>query len=125
MSNKLTGVLVDVCNDVIEKCELDGTLQDFYRVLKCDCIDITCRKIAGREFDFVVDDEGLLKHPLRVSAVNSKREPMLVGNLFICASDEEGSSVSISDEDIDYIKEHTLGIISGFEFWSVIRDVDY
>lgn len=125
MANPLTGVLVDVCNGTIEKKTLDGTLQGFYRALHCDCIDITTRAINGRVFDFVCDNEGLLKPGVKVSAIDSKRDPMLVGNLFICSSDEEGNSVSIDDEAIAHIKENILGCISGFDFYGVISNVEY
>lgn len=125
MANPLTGVLVDVCNGTIEKKTLDGTLQGFYRALHCDCIDITTRSIAGRIFDFVCDDEGLLKPGAKISAIDSKRNPMLVGNLFICSSDEEGNSVSIDDEAIAHIKDNVLGCISGLSFYGVIGNVEY
>lgn len=125
MANPLTGVLVDVCNGTIEKKTLDGTLQGFYKALHCDCIDITTRSIAGRVFDFVCDDEGLLKPGAKISAIDSKRDPMLVGNLFICSSDGEGNSVSIDDEAIAHIKENVLGCILDLDFYSVISNVEY
>lgn len=125
MDSPITGVLVDVCNNTIQKKTLDGTLQGFYSALNCDCIDITTRSINGRVFDFVCDDEALLKPHPRVSAIDSKHDPMLVGNLFICSSDEEGASVSIDDEDVDHIKENILGCISGFEMYGVVGNVEY
>lgn len=125
MPKSLTGVLVDVNTDKVETVTLDGTLSDFYRVLHCDCIDITTRLIDGKCFDIVCDDEGLLKSPFRVSAVNRKREPMLVGNLFICSSDEEGESISLTDSEIEHVKNSTLGIIQGFDFWTVLANVEY
>lgn len=129
MEKELTGVLVDVKRGVVERCTLDGSLQDFYRVLNCSRIDITTRILATREFDIVCDDEGLLKADARVSAFDRAGSPMLVGNLFFCSSDCEGNSVSITDDDIEFIMDHAICIGSpqGGEWreWHAVFDVEY
>lgn len=88
MEKKLTGVLVDVVSKKVDVVHLDQEreLDELYRVLNCDTIDIVVRDIGGRKFDIVCDDEGFLKDPIVVSAVNmADGSPALVGNLFICS----------------------------------------
>lgn len=80
------------------------SLEDMYREIGCDTIDITSRKVEGRWFDFIVDDEGLLKADPKVSAIYRNEaegtcEPALVGTLIICSHDEEGNTIDISLED--------------------------
>lgn len=78
-------------------------LEDMYREIGCDTIDITTRKIGGKVFDIIVDDEGLLKEDPQISAVYKRKdgscEPALVGTLIICSHDEEGNTIDISLED--------------------------
>ena len=67
-------------NDNVTVVEVNG-LQDYYRLIGCDCIEITNREIRGKRYDIICDDEGLLKAEPQVSAVNGRGEAMLVGNL--------------------------------------------
>lgn len=77
------------------------TLDDMYREIGCSTIDITTRKVGGKWFDFIVDDEGLLKADSKVSAIYRNEaegtcEPALVGTLIICSHDDKGNTVDIS-----------------------------
>lgn len=80
-------------------------LDDMYRIIGCDTIDIVTRNVCGKPFDFIIDDEGLLKADPQVSAIWSSRihagdiEPALVGVLIICSHDREGNTIDISLDD--------------------------
>lgn len=41
--------------------ETEGGLLEWYRLIKCNLIDIVSRKIGGRYYDIILDDEGLFK----------------------------------------------------------------
>lgn len=108
MSKKLLrGVLVDVEKETASVVEIPDELEEFYKILKCDCIDITVRAIGGKcrkKFDIVCDDEGLLKEPQKISAIDNMGNPQLVGNLFIVGgADEEGNLTSLSEYDESYL----------------------
>lgn len=79
------------------------TLDDMYREIGCDTIDITRRMIGGKEFDIIVDDNGWLIEKPELSAIfvhgDSEVEPALVGTLIICSHDADGNTVDISVED--------------------------
>lgn len=100
---KIKGVLVDVMNEKVEVVEIEKSLQSYYNILNCDCIDIVSRKIGGREFDIVCDDEGLLKDPQKISAIDIMRQPMLVGNLFIVKFDGIEDITSLNDDEINHV----------------------
>ena len=83
------------------------SLDDMYREIGCNTIDIATRKVGGRWFDFIVDDEGLLKSDPRVSAIyvneeDGTCEPALFGTLIICSHDDKGNTIDIS------LKDHML-----------------
>lgn len=83
--------------------EVVETLDDMYKEIGCDTIDITRRRIGGKEFDIIVDDNGWLTEKPELSAIyvhdGGEVEPALVGTLIICSHDAEGNTVDISIED--------------------------
>ena len=82
-----------------------NNLDDMYRIIGCDTIDIATRNVGGKPFDFIIDDEGWLKADPQVSAVWTSRihagyiEPAFVGTLIICSHDSEGNTIDISLDD--------------------------
>ena len=102
----ITGYLVDVVNNSHGPIVVDGSLSDYYKVLNCDCFDITRRKIGGSYFDIMCDDEGLLKDDYMVSAFDSNMNPCLVGNLLVVKHDREGNTISLKDRELEFIREY-------------------
>lgn len=101
--------LIDVKNDSVAPVmiESENALEQYYKLLDCEIIDIAERKIGDKYYDIICDDEGLLKGDAIPSAINKDKEPMLVGNLLICnLADEEGEEVGLEPEDLVNITEH-------------------
>lgn len=115
----MRGYLIDVQNDehkVVEIGDKDH-LKQFYKLIDCECIDIATRRIGGKRFDVVVDDEGLFAERPICSAYDKKHNPMLVGNLVILGeADDEGNLTSLSVHDVMLVKEairYTIDLQSG------------
>lgn len=53
----MKGLLIDVHNAKIQEVEV-SELDDYYKWIGCENIDITSRKIGGRIYDIICDDEG-------------------------------------------------------------------
>ena len=101
---KLVGLLVDVENEEAKVIEIDDDLDEFYRVLNCDTIDIVRRKIGRKAFNIICDDNGMFKDKPKISAIDNWGDVMLVGNLFIVSGeDNEGDLVSLTQAEIRYI----------------------
>lgn len=81
-------------------CEIPHNLDGYYKLLDCQTIDIVRRKIGGKYYDIVCDDEGLFKDQVKVSAVDGNGQAMLVGKLLICKHDGKGNETGLSQEDI-------------------------
>lgn len=95
-------VILDPENGV--RFEVVKSLEDMYREIGCNTIDIATRKVGGKWFDFIIDDEGLLKPDPRVSAIYINEEdgvcePALFGTLIVCSHDEAGNTTDISLDD--------------------------
>lgn len=106
MKKLLRGVLVDVEKETAGIVEIPDELDEFYRILNCDCIDIPMRRIGYRKqkFNIICDDEGLFKNPQKISAIDNLGQPQLVGNLFIVGgTDLEGNLTSLSADDAAYV----------------------
>ena len=80
-------------------------LQFFDKKIGCDLIDIAVRKIDGKEFNIVLDEEGLLKEDPIVSAIDGNGNPTFVGNLMFFGGEttEDGGLVGLTDAEIDHI----------------------
>lgn len=109
------GYFVDAINRKAQELTAEDTLESWYKIINCDTIDITCRRIGeevdAKYFNFICDDEGLLKGFPTVTAISSDNQPMLVGNLFICNDDGEGNLTSLSDDDISIIEKNIKTVV--------------
>lgn len=103
-------ILLDVNDESVKFVDVADDLDEFYRLLDCDTIDITSRNINGIEFDVMCDDEGLLKEGAIVSAFDSNGTPVLVGNLMFFHTNPYGNLVGISDEEC----QHLLGCLEEY-----------
>lgn len=102
-------------------------LEDYYRLMEVEIIDIVTRKINGKYYDIICDDEGLLKDKPIPTVFDTNREPMIVGNIIIAGlADEDGNMTDLTDEDIVAINA-SLGIVrfnNGTKHLCVL-DVEY
>ena len=96
-------ILVDIENGSIKPVDVPDSLDAFYELLHCRAIDITQRKIKGKRFDVMCDDEGGLKDRPLVSAYSSRGRVALVGNLMFFHTDRDGNLVGISDDECVHI----------------------
>ena len=80
-------------------------LFDYYELLDCHLIEHATRKIGGKKFDIICDEEGTFVDDPLISAIDDFGRTMLVGNLLICGlPDGEGESSDLTDDDIEYIR---------------------
>lgn len=98
--------------------EINPTLEEYYKTIKCDYIDIVQRFVGDKQYDIIVDDLGLVKGPeyVKTSCINPasyfdntqyRDNDFLVGRVLISKYDEEsGQAISLDEEDIKNIKEH-------------------
>jgi hypothetical protein len=91
-------------------------------------IDISYRKIGGRYFDIILDDEGLFKPGGKVTAITTEGEPVHVGNLVICNHDEKGHETGLSDDDIEHLLNCLVVVTERKEKdpmkWLALKDVE-
>ena len=109
MTNTITGVLLDAYEKRADRAEIPDELNAYYRALDCSCIDIVSRRIGGKRFDIVCDDEGLFKEDCRISAFDRNWQPMLCGSLFVCKS-HEGELVGLTEAEVSHVLRHVRKI---------------
>ncbi len=101
-------LLIDVKSFAVRMVDA-GTLKEYYRLLDCDTIDIVQRKIAGKTYEIICDDEGLLVDaPILSAAWKSSKRPALFGNLLIAGEAIDGELTSLTDEDEKPIKDSII-----------------
>lgn len=87
MEKMITGVLIDTQSATAKVVTIPKKLESYYAAINCRCIDITRRRLDGKPFDIVCDDEALLRDNPVLSAISSTGEPMLAGNLLLLQFD--------------------------------------
>lgn len=77
-----------------------NTLNEYYHLLGCQCIDMVAIDVDGYSYDVVCDDEGLFREPM-VPTLYINEEKVLFGNLAFVKVDEEGYTVGLDKEDVE------------------------
>ena len=70
-------------------------LIDFYRLIDCDLIDITCREINRKRYDIICDDCGWFRDDVKFSAV------IITGE-----ADADGEQTDLQPQDIKYLLDN-------------------
>ena len=106
----MRGLLIDVWDNEVKEVEA-STLDEYYKLIECDTIDIVYYMIGSRYYNIICDDEGLLKDSILVSAFDKQMHPVLVGNLLIFGdTDDDGGLTSLTGDDIVQIKEKIMEV---------------
>lgn len=106
----LRGVLI---GDTFKVMEVADNLDTWYKLLKCDYIDIVSTKVGDVDVDIVCDDEALLKEDSICRATTHHHEPALFGRLFVCGrADAEGNLTSLTAEQCEEVLRNVALTIS-------------
>ncbi len=101
-------ILIDTEKDKPQIIKTSGGLDEWYKLIGCNHIDIQERYIDGHAYDFITDDEALYRGGAKVSALDTEGQPHIVGNIVICRCDQEGNETGLTDEDIERIYNHAI-----------------
>lgn len=102
----IKGLLIDVKTQTLQACLIDDSLDDYYKILNCGCIDCITRIINNKKYVIVCDDNALLKENQIPSLVTFKNDyivEVIYGNIFICKSNNNGNFVSLTKKEIEEI----------------------
>ena len=124
-------LLIDTESETLHIVETVGGLDEWYKLIQCELIDIQERTIEGWPFDFITDDNALYGEPKRVSVLDSNQQPQFVGRTVICRS-ENGKEIGLREMDIKLLMKHGC-ILKGIPgddgeeppTWAAIIGADY
>ena len=98
--------LLDTEKQEAREVDIGTDLESYYKILRCDLITVTERKINGVYYDVISDDEGLFKENQILSAITEEGKAALVGSILIQRYDpENGTAAELTQEDIENIKQ--------------------
>ena len=123
----MKAILIDVNEDKVKLVDPKG-LKDYYRLIGCHTVDIVCRRINGKYFNIICDDEGLLTENPKIVAIDKNRDPMLVGNLIIVGDvDDDGGLLGLNEEDVKLINANitTIRTMRYPKGYKVLANVEY
>ena len=95
-----------------------NSYKDYYPLLECDTFDIQSRRFKDKWLDIYCDDEGLFKEINRPSILtfnkNGQLVEQIVGNVFIVNHDDEGNTISLTDEEVEAVLS-AVKVMAGLE----------
>ncbi len=94
------------------------TLNEYYHLLGCRCIDMVAIDVDGYSYDVVCDEEGLFREPM-VPALYINEEQVLFGNLAFVKIDEEGYTVGLEKEDIERLLRYLENQKDDLHSWTM------
>ena len=94
------------------------TLNEYYHVLGCQCIDMVAIDVDGYSYDVVCDDEGLFREPM-VPTLFISEEQVLCGDLAFVKIDEEGYTVGLEKEDIERLLRYIENQKDNLHLWTM------
>lgn len=120
-------LLINVQDNEVNVVEANG-LEDYYKYIGCNLIDIVRRKIGDLTVEIVCDDEGTFcEHP-KVSAIDITGKPCLYGNLLIASGRViDGNLTELTERELKYIKNFTIRLTTEYykEPFKVICEMNY
>lgn len=124
-TKKITGVLVNPAANTAEEITIDHSLEGFYKALDCSYIDIVTRKIAGKRFDIICDDEALLHGDPIPAASDAAGRVMLFNRLFVVRYDGAESVRSLKQHEAAHVLRCTRSIHWGDKTIKILYPVEY
>ncbi len=94
------------------------TLNEYYQLLGCQCIDMVAIDVGGYSYDVVCDDEGLFREPM-VPTLYISEEQVLFGTLAFVKIDEEGYTVGLEKEDIERLLRYIENQKDTLHHWTM------
>ena len=83
----------------VREIDAENTLQEMYKIIKCDLVTCTEIEVNSKYYDVWSDDEALLKDkPVPTLYIND--DLVICGNLMFATNDDDGRTTGLSDEDI-------------------------
>ena len=121
-------LFLDVENREV-KCVEANTLDDYYKFIDCNYVDIIHRRIGDVEVEIVLNDEGLLVNAPKPSGISIDGTPILFGNLLIASGrvTDDGELTELTEEEVDEIMDNVATITTSVytEPYPVFVEVDY
>ena len=121
-------LMLDVENKDVKMVEANS-LDDYYKLIGCNYVDIIHRWIGDVEVEIVLNDEGLLVNAPKPSGISIDGTPMLFGNLLIASGrvTDDGELTELDQEEIDEIMDNVATISTSVytEPYPAFVEVDY
>ena len=121
-------LLIDVQHGEAKIVRIKDDLDEFYRLIDCNTIDIVRRSIGGRTFEIICDDNGLFRSDCRTSAMDRHMNQQFVGNLLICRYGGNGELAGLTTSDVAHLAKYLRAVRKLHdpnETWPVLYNVEY
>ena len=105
--------------------EIEPTVKCCKSLLKCSETTFTVFKIEGTYYGFISDPEAMHTASPKVTVIGANERPYLCGNLVICRLNEEGSLLSLTNDDYNKLGHHLRQLSNETGAWLSVIDAEY
>ncbi len=123
----MKSLLLSVEKQKAEFVDIPFDFEKIYSLINCRTIELAYRKIDGIIFMFCLDEEGLFVENQKISAVDTKMQPMFVGSFVLFGLDDEGEPRDLTENEIQVLVRHVEYI--GTQHYPsgllMMRDLEY
>ena len=103
--------VVDVNVGTYYTDDIEPKLEDYYRVIGCELVDIIEVSVGGKQFDLIADDEGMfVPHGARPSVFTNGDQIVSVGTVIFCHCDKNGNETGLNDGDAALLAQSIVKI---------------
>lgn len=96
---KIRVIVIDNETSTVEERMIVPSLDTYYDIIGCRCIDIVRRSVQGCEVDVICDDEALLREEEPIPAMSTlDHSDIIFGKVIICDVDNEGAEIGLDEE---------------------------
>lgn len=100
--SEIKAIVLNVNAGTVKVMDIEDELQTYYDLIGCDLIEIVDRRIGGKVYSIVCDEEGIFAEDAKVSAWDNEMVVAFFGNLVI--TNRNGPELaSLTAEDVDRI----------------------
>ena len=117
MATKKTvrALILDVKKNEVRDEVIEKDFDNYYKIIGTDMVELPKYRVGGRVFEFVCDEEGLLKADPITSGFGKNGNGMLVGNLIITGP----NSRNLTDETIAHLRKYVVNTTAGWRLTGI------
>lgn len=117
MATKKTvrALILDIKKNEVRDEVIEKDFDNYYKIIGTDMVELPKYRVGGKVFEFVCDEEGLMKDNPIVSGFDEHGKALLVGTLIITGP----NSRNLTDELVQHLRKFIVNTTAGWRLTGI------